>query len=68
MDIEQGLNVMKGIGNMYKQMSEAPQIPSPQIMMLKHTLLELELVMISIRKHMEQLQQSNKKNNDEQNA
>ena len=55
MNIEQSLEVMKGVGNMYKQMAAETHLPESQVIKLKHTVLELELIMISIRKNMEQI-------------
>ena len=55
MNTEQCVNMMKTLCDVYHRAAESPNIHSNDIYKVKHTLTELELSMIAMRKHMNKI-------------
>ena len=63
MDLEQCVSMMEELSRVYKQIAITNKVPTNQINKLKHTLTELEIHMISIRKSVNQLKDKLKNKN-----
>ena len=63
MDLEQCVSMMEELSRVYKQIAITNKVPTNQINKLKHTLTELEIHMISIRKSVDQLKDKLKNKN-----
>jgi len=63
MDVEQCIDMMKELSRVYNQIAITNKVPTNQINKLKHTLNELEIYMISIRKSMDKLKDKLKNKN-----
>ena len=63
MDLEQCVSMMEELSRVYKQIAITNKVPTNQINKLKHTLTELEIYMISIRKSVDQLKDKLKNKN-----
>ena len=55
MDTEQCIQMMKELSNVYRRLSESDSVSSEKKNILKHTLTELELSMITMRICVEKL-------------
>ena len=52
MDIEQCIDIMRSLEDAYKRIAQSGSVPSDKVFQLKHSVTELELLMISIKKSM----------------
>ena len=57
MDIDQCIEVMKLLKEAYQRVAQSGHISSDNVFHLKHTVTELELIMISIKKSMEVIEE-----------
>ena len=53
MDIEQCIDIMRSLEDAYKRIAQSGSVPSDKVFQLKHSVTELTLLMISIKKSME---------------
>ena len=52
MDIEQCIDIMRSLEDAYKRIAQSGSVPSDKVFQLKHSVTELTLLMISIKKSM----------------
>ena len=52
MDIEQCIDMMRSLKDAYKRTAQSGGVPADKVFQLKHSVTELELLMISIKKSM----------------
>jgi len=57
MDIDQCIEVMKSLKEAYQRVSLSGHISPEKVLHLKHTITELKLIMISIKKSMEAIEE-----------
>ena len=57
MDIEQCIEVMKSLKEAYQRVAQSGHISSDKVFHLKHTVTEFELIMISIKKSLEVIEE-----------
>ena len=57
MDIDQCIEVMKSLKEAYQRVALSGHIASDKVFHLKHSVTELELIMISIKKSMEVIEE-----------
>ena len=57
MDIDQCIEVMKSLQEAYQRVAQSGHISSDKVFHLKHSVTELELIMISIKKSMEVIEE-----------
>jgi len=57
MDIDQCIEVMKSLKEAYQRVSQLGHISSDKVFHLKHSVMELELIMVSIKRSMEDIEE-----------
>ena len=56
MDIDQCIEVMKSLKEAYQRVAQSGHISTDKVFHLKHSVTELKLIMISIKKSMEDIE------------
>jgi hypothetical protein len=49
------IEMMTRLNSVYSHVAQMPKVPVEEVNILKHSLMELELIMISLRKNMERI-------------